>query len=908
MTDLSGLITTDGKPVYKLECVEELRSQSDNGKTIVDFVPHIGAQEKDLRSSVDILITGGNRGGGKANTYGTPVITPTGTKRMGKLEIGDEICTPYEGIQKVSAIYEQGEQTTYRIAFDDGSAVNVMDSHRFWARRTPDEKFQELTARDIIDRYTIGKNYPESLRKGVEHYVEIPLCGEVEKQDIKIEDLPIHPLLLGFVSSTGYWEFPQRGILCTNLFVRRIMKECGYSIRKLRGPGHMRAIVIPDEKRRMITNRRAGDAYIPDEYMNATPECRLEYIRGAFVSHGKQKFRQPYLLVVNKAYGEQLAQMVRSLGWWASVTETEVEKDDGRMEKCWKVLVKAPNNKVVWMNPTRIEQARENAPKATSPYQQDILTKKVIAVTKYKKKLKFRCITVTGKHHLYLTNAYTINHNTVTMLMDPVYDIGNKHFNGIVFRKNKDDFENIINESKRWFGRIGKYNRSKDDMTWYFNSGAKLSLSIFDMPFNEFDDKYRGQQFAYIGIDELPQMPFEQFKFLLTANRNTVGVRSRILATCNPDPMSWLRKFLDWWIGKEDTVYADGKRHPELKGFIIPERDGAIRYCYMPTNDVEGIKWGDTPEEVYEQCRDEIDAAWDPEFERFGYTKTTFFVKSVTFIKASLKENKALLKNDPGYIAALLNQPPEVRAREWDGNWDYVVTGNDLVQNQHLDAVFSNHQMLGDKIKRATCDVAATGGDNCVLWLWIGWHVADVFVCRRDPYHTVDIIKAKLNEWGVAESNFTYDLQGIGQVLKGGFPDAIPFNNQEAVDIEFKNLYDCKKSQCAYKFAERTRAAEWSIEPSLLNNVYLVGKTSMTLRDILRLERKCIKQDMSRQERGWCLIRKDEMKRRNVVGHSPDFFEALIMREIFDLKAAETELPDFISRQRIRYTRTFNFA
>ena len=59
----------------------------------------------------NVVITGGNRGGGKANTYGTPVITPTGTKRMGKLEIGDEICTPYEGIQKVSAIYEQGEQT-----------------------------------------------------------------------------------------------------------------------------------------------------------------------------------------------------------------------------------------------------------------------------------------------------------------------------------------------------------------------------------------------------------------------------------------------------------------------------------------------------------------------------------------------------------------------------------------------------------------------------------------------------------------------------------------------------------------------------------------------------------------------------------------------------------------------------
>ena len=58
-------------------------------------------------------------------------------------------------------------------------------------------------------------------------------------------------------------------------------------------------------------------------------------------------------------------------------------------------------------------------------------------------------------------------------------------------------------------------------MTWNFNTGSKLGLTIYDMPMSDFDIKYRGQQFAYIGIDELPQMPFEMFKFLMTANRNT---------------------------------------------------------------------------------------------------------------------------------------------------------------------------------------------------------------------------------------------------------------------------------------------------------------------------------------------------------------------------------------------------
>ena len=64
-----------------------------------------------------------------------------------------------------------------------------------------------------------------------------------------------------------------------------------------------------------------------------------------------------------------------------------------------------------------------------------------------------------------MTENYTVNHNTVTMLTKPLYDIDNKHFNGIIFRKNKDDFENIVNESIRWFDSLGKYNKSKDDMT-----------------------------------------------------------------------------------------------------------------------------------------------------------------------------------------------------------------------------------------------------------------------------------------------------------------------------------------------------------------------------------------------------------------------------------------------------------
>ena len=905
----TGLQTVDGKNIYSQTFLQQKRIESEAEKGMKDFVAQAGAQEQGLGCVADITVFGGNRGGGKANSWYTPVATPSGMRLMKDLEVGDLICTPYDGIQKVSAIYEQGEQRAYHFYLDDGTFVTCMESHQFWAREGSTGRFSQMSARDIMDHYVIDRRYPSPFRQGSYQFFEIPLCGEVEMNEaVTPLDLPVPPFVLGYLSGDGYWRFDKRGFALpkSSLWARNKLRGMGYRTKKdeTNGVSYIRG--ISDEARRRITHSRVPvPARITNEYKTASIQSRWDFLVGVFLRSGRKYNHKPCLYLDNKDFVEDVADMARSLGVWAEVHQIT---DDPEQMGMWTVILNCPDEFKLYRYDSKIRCAKIHAAIPTNANTEGVLTKKILWIGKSKNRQQFRCITVTGRDHLYMTDAWTVNHNTVTMLMEPLYDIGNKHFNGIIFRKNKDDFENIINESKRWFAGLGRYNKSKDDMTWNFKTGAKLGLTIYDMPMNDFDIAYRGQQFAYIGIDELPQMPFEMFKFLMTCNRNTVGIHSRILGTCNPDPLSWLRDFIDWWIGKEDTVYEDGLKHPERKGFAIPERVGRIRYCYMPDDSVQNIVWGDTPHEVYEQCRDLIDDAWDPSLEQYGYTKESFFVKSATFIKANLMDNKALLQNDPGYIASLLNQPPEVRAREFDGNWDIIKMGDDMIQSFHLDRCFQNAQMVGDKVRRATCDVAGEGGDNCVTWLWIGWHVADVFVCRRDVFTTVEMLRAKLQEWGVLEQNFAYDLNGMGQVLKGAFPRAIPFNNMEAVAQRDRNLYDCLKSQCAYKFAERTQQTGWSIEPTLLDRKYKTGKETKSLYSILQLERKCVKQDMSKQEKGWCLIHKEQMKNKAVVGHSPDFFEALFMREVFDIKHTQAAVPSWLDKSRqVRGTRTLGF-
>lgn len=931
MEKYSNFTTSNGKNVYRLDYIEKLREEEEKKmeRKIPSntFIAQKGAQETDLRLNVDILGTGGNRGGGKANPITTPVMTPTGWRKIGDLKIGDEICTPYDGIQEVSGIYPQGgPRRIYKVHFDDGTSVKCMENHRFYARTNPDEPFRELELSELFEYYNLNEKDGFALRsKSKGKLTEIPLCGEVEITDNDFIDLPIHPFAVGYAMQSGYISADTQKIPCSDRWVRRFFAACGYTIMKNKtGADFSYQIkgISKDRKKAAGLTNIGKIAVIPDIYMHANVRCRWDFIHGLFYQKGRSKRKHPQIDFQHRAFAEQVAEMLRSLGAWVRIVEVTDEPNHGGW---WRLLIKLPNEKKVWERSNRTCSAQIWYDTPTEPpttttnektfiqgigywIEESYFTKKITWIEKIlEQKESCVCITVTGRDHLYLTKDYVINHNTTTMLTKPLPSIWNKYFNGIIFRKNKKDFENIIQETAKWYQSLGRYNRSSDDMTWYFNTGAKLGLSYFDMSYQEFDDKYRGQQFAYIGIDEMPQMSFEMFKFLMTINRNTNGVRSQILFTCNPDPLSWLRKFLDWYIGKEDTIYSDGKKHPERKGLIIPERDGKIRYFYSPDNNVNNIVWGNTPHEVYLQCKDMIDSAWDDSLLKYGYTKETFAIKSFAFVKAELLDNKALIAKDVNYISALLNQPPEVRARELEGNWDVVRSGDDMIQAYHLDACFHNAQMLGDKVRRASCDVAGDGGDNCVTWLKIGEHVADVFVTRRDPYSTVQSIKSKLQEWGVLEQNFTFDLQGMGQIFKGAFPNAIPFNNQEAVDKEDKLLYDNKKSQCAYKFALKTQQAEWSIEPSLLDRMFLIGNTSMRLYDILQTERKAIRQDLNRQDKGWCLIHKEQMKNKAFVGHSPDFIEALMQFEIFNIKKKEAEIPSFLNGH-IRHVRTFSFV
>lgn len=452
---------------------------------------------------------------------------------------------------------------------------------------------------------------------------------------------------------------------------------------------------------------------------------------------------------------------------------------------------------------------------------------------------------------------------TFMLCFEPKYDSHNPYFDGVILRKEKDDLSGAIKTSKLIFDqRDGQY--LKSELAWQFRMGGKLRFTYFDSSYDDFCKRFQGQEIPYIGIDEITQMPYDKFRYLITCNRNSHNIKNRIWGTCNPDPHSWVRRFIDWWIGDD--------------GYPIGERDGVIRYCFMNGDNPDDIFWGNSAQEVYDQCYHIIDKAWETarlDGKDFG---KEVFIKRVTFTRASIDENKKLLESDPSYIASI-STSEEAREINLYGNWNYKPTSTDVIGLKEMTLFYNNSIQSGDKIRRVTCDVAFQGGDALVMWLWEGRHLKDIYVCGRDSKTTVNIVRSKLKEWRVLEENFIYDKPGVGQIFVGFIPNAIPFEPQESVPEEEKGLYANLKSKCAYFFANNIKDGKYSIEESVLNTK-LSGRNfrNRRVKDILNEERKIIR-FVEDSNKGKELIKKEEMKK--IIGRSPDYFESLIMFEKF---------------------------
>lgn len=224
---------------------------------------------------------------------------------------------------------------------------------------------------------------------------------------------------------------------------------------------------------------------------------------------------------------------------------------------------------------------------------------------------------------------------TYALLLEALYSHDVPGYTCVIFRKNANQVRNpgglwdTSAEMYREFDGVAK----ESTLEWDFPAGATIKFAHMDMEKDKFS--WQGAQICLIGFDELTHFSWGQFNYMFSRNRSQCGIKPYIRATTNPDPDSWVRKFIDWWIDK-DTGYA------------IPERSGQIRSFIV--NGDEMI-WGDTKKELRARFPDQIPM-------------------SVSFISSNVYDNEILLKDNPSYLSSLQSLPKYEREQLLMGNWN----------------------------------------------------------------------------------------------------------------------------------------------------------------------------------------------------------------------------------------------
>lgn len=289
----------------------------------------------------------------------------------------------------------------------------------------------------------------------------------------------------------------------------------------------------------------------------------------------------------------------------------------------------------------------------------------------------------------------------------------------------------IWEETQAPYRAIGGEPFKTPNMHWRFPSGAEIELRHLQHE----DDVYshQGKQYAQVLFEELTHFTETQFWYMFSRVRSTCGVRPFMRATCNPDPDSFVRQLVDWWIDPDTGLAwnADGSPYRPV---------GSKRWFIRRDNGT--LDWGDSPAEVAAR--------------HIGTSKVP---RSLTFIPARLSDNPALTDADPDYESRLQSLTLTQRERLLGGNWNIRVSAGSLFRRQWF-RVIDYHSTPVIKRVRGWDKAATTPSDETPDPDWtrgVRWAlterdeliIEDIASIRGTPHEVLSYIRRTAEADGV---------------------------------------------------------------------------------------------------------------------------------------------------------------
>lgn len=429
---------------------------------------------------------------------------------------------------------------------------------------------------------------------------------------------------------------------------------------------------------------------------------------------------------------------------------------------------------------------------------------------------------------------------------------------------------------------IGEIIRNQTDMGLKFYNGSELKFQQLDNENPIVIDKIaKGLQAKKLIFDECNKFEWRTITSFFPRLRSDSKGKAQIYLAQNPERECFLRKLC----GKGE--HGGGWINDD--GTVDKSMDGVVMYFNMQNGEIEKTYWGRTKREVYEKCKEHIDALLqqDPDM---SYED---FILSMTFFTFDVRDNKKMLSKNKGYRGLAANSA--TAASSYSVNWNYSLEDE---QKEEID--LSSVQLLPTDIERMfrkmeiptdsvclkrfmTMDMATTGFDNLVFKYWELWSRYG-YICKDIKYSlyntnrqaVMDAIAFR-DKHDLQEKQMIIDVQGFG-FLRDCFPRAILFSGSGSPSQRSKAQFKTMKDEAGHIAMEMVQSGLIHYEPSLANMRYThqnMKRQATTIQKHMTFERLIFqfhKTPNGRLE----MMRKEDMKKL-LKGMSPDLFDNVIL-------------------------------
>ncbi|MFD8217370.1 helicase-related protein [Streptomyces sp. NPDC059697] len=361
----------------------------------------------------------GEVGSGKAQPLDSLVLTPSGYRPMGEMTVGDIVVVPSGELAPVDGVFPQGERDVWRIVLSDGSSVECDDEHLWivgtscaWDRGQPPKVMSTRQIR--LDTYKANG----SSKWYIPPATPVDLWSDAEP--------PLDPYLFGLLLGDGSFRHNLR-LSTVDDEIREAVdaalapdctlvpvpgSRCDYTVHPA-GPegGGRRNPVISTLRSLGLWGVTSHDKFVPSEFKNTTIKNRLSLLQGLMDTDGtvKPSGLDASFCSASRQLAEDVAWLARSLGGRARVVPRKA---------AYTVSVALPDEYV----PFRL--SRKAAFMRPRPKYNTF--RRGIRTVEYVGRKPVQCISVAHPDHAYVTDHFTVTHNTMVALraMLAVVDAG----------------------------------------------------------------------------------------------------------------------------------------------------------------------------------------------------------------------------------------------------------------------------------------------------------------------------------------------------------------------------------------------------------------------------------------------------------------------------------------------------